>query len=824
MKKVNKDKELFYGIPVERSDLDQNLILINQATYNYLMNELNQNIDFSNCHFFEVTFDNLSLYGFPFQNSRFYGCKFNGFTLTDCDFENTSITDCIFNSSIIDGCNFKNAGIYQTSFENTNLVNNSFELTSFRHSSFSDTTIKKNDFQKSKMNSVYFRNVESIDNEALDTISITMGGATTEEVANHRQQIMRSLNPVPNVLELTTEGYINIKPEQLQFGQYPEDPNWIENTRDLHQNIDTLLKSDSYAEIHIKDLNMATEDFLEKYGSQLNQQNPRPEAGNRNLLDPEEEEYHYPDNFVSEPNHTPSDDQRQPSKFFNAAVTHLAADIEDYLSTYDSPPFGYAEGIPGQQNREEWIKTISEDLVTEKSGWIRGQIDLSLASEENINSPEVHNIAQKLLSQIDDLILTNEESIEIKPGITKQLNPGRINRQKYLADLRSTALEQLEDSGTHLNTFSHDKIIPALSKIVYEQYANSPENLLENINSIEKNFYFKKYGELNPDFYNPENPNAEFYLPNSVMATSAHELTGISTREMIESYDYEDATGYFEFNYNPVRFLEGIKFGKWETEEFIGHVEKGYYAIDQNSEEYKDYQKKLLKSSLQKLCEKYPEESFHQFINEQNISALAKEIDSDNPGSYNRKLDNSIYQGPEPPAPRQQQHLDFVTNNIEVPEQQFNGFDYQSAVKEYFNSQASDKSLSIYIWEGRNYDSSQKFNLLRHENGVDVSYIDKLSLELSEDNYRYIQSAINSIEVQLQNQSPQIQEEVTTEPIASPSLLSKLRERIKNHTSNISPKEHDKGKAFSPDKASDRLAQRSISQSRPAARSQGIDR
>jgi len=47
----------------------------------------------------------------------------------------------------------------------------------------------------------------------------------------------------------------------------------------------------------------------------------------------------------------------------------LATDIEDYLERYD-PIFGYAEGLDGQENRDQWIDTIKEDIIGNRTDWI----------------------------------------------------------------------------------------------------------------------------------------------------------------------------------------------------------------------------------------------------------------------------------------------------------------------------------------------------------------------------------------------------------------------------------------------------------------------
>jgi len=208
----NKERELYHGVSVERSGLDQRLILINQEVFDSLINK-KEIIDFSNCHFFQVSFDSQELYGFSFQNSRFYNCKFNSGIVSDCNFEKSIFTECDFNFCSIDRCNFKNAGIHHTHFAESNLSENSFANASFRHSVFKQGSfLKKNDFLLAKMDSVHFYGIDSVENTALDSMSITMGGATGEEVKRHRQHIIKSLMTPEQSVE---DGFEKLSPKDF---------------------------------------------------------------------------------------------------------------------------------------------------------------------------------------------------------------------------------------------------------------------------------------------------------------------------------------------------------------------------------------------------------------------------------------------------------------------------------------------------------------------------------------------------------------------------------------------------------------------------------
>jgi len=124
------------------------------------------------------------------------------------------------------------------------------------------------------------------------------------------------------------------------------------------------------------------------------------------LLDPAEDEYFYPDNFISENNYI-YQDQKIPEVFDNVVVD-LAKDIEDYLNTYASLPllpFGAVE-----ENREEWVQAFSKDLLANHGEWCRKEIYEAMTPLKNMESPEIKEIAQKLLVRIEQLELNSREN------------------------------------------------------------------------------------------------------------------------------------------------------------------------------------------------------------------------------------------------------------------------------------------------------------------------------------------------------------------------------------------------------------------------------
>ncbi|MBQ8248080.1 MAG: DUF4313 domain-containing protein [Lachnospiraceae bacterium] len=79
-----------------------------------------------------------------------------------------------------------------------------------------------------------------------------------------------------------------------------------------------------------------------------------------------------------------------------AELLHQTAEkIHDFLSEHDIA-FGYAKGLPGQENKEQWIDTISQALVQGKANSYINHI-MSLSNERLDHSNE----KQDLISQIE---------------------------------------------------------------------------------------------------------------------------------------------------------------------------------------------------------------------------------------------------------------------------------------------------------------------------------------------------------------------------------------------------------------------------------------
>lgn len=149
--------------------------------------------NFTNCYFSGISFTPQTgkFEGLDFAGSRFMDCNFQG-NMGQCNFSNATLNGD-FQAASLPGSTFNHATIYSTRIIACNMQDCTFAGASFRHVSINDTNLAGADLERAKMNSVYFRNAEVTGLKNTNTISITMGGATTAEVENHRLQIMEAL-------------------------------------------------------------------------------------------------------------------------------------------------------------------------------------------------------------------------------------------------------------------------------------------------------------------------------------------------------------------------------------------------------------------------------------------------------------------------------------------------------------------------------------------------------------------------------------------------------------------------------------------------------
>lgn len=149
--------------------------------------------DFSNCYFEDVTFSGeaaeisfqnfILANGCQFDHAHFKGASFDGASIycsiQDCDLSRSSFLHTTINGHIkrtdLSGCFFKDSHINKTSF--------------------ADCILNRCIMYETALNSTYFVRCEAFGLQHMDTMRLTMGGATDREVENYIRQVTEALTP-----------------------------------------------------------------------------------------------------------------------------------------------------------------------------------------------------------------------------------------------------------------------------------------------------------------------------------------------------------------------------------------------------------------------------------------------------------------------------------------------------------------------------------------------------------------------------------------------------------------------------------------------------
>ena len=79
---------------------------------------------------------------------------------------------------------------------------------------------------------------------------------------------------------------------------------------------------------------------------------------------------------------------------FQPNVRAAAQKVHDFLAEYD-PAFGYATGVPGQENEEQFIQTIAQSII--RTGV---QPLVMMISELVLSVPEASSEGDDLLAEL----------------------------------------------------------------------------------------------------------------------------------------------------------------------------------------------------------------------------------------------------------------------------------------------------------------------------------------------------------------------------------------------------------------------------------------
>lgn len=180
-----------------RTEYEFELKLVDQKLWDEIVAKYSadgtlKGVDLTGCFFFDIHFRNLTCDHVIFKGCRFSACAYEHITFESCNLNNATVCDSFRNCKFID-CSFMESHICQAHFYECSLTDCDFTSAVMRHCLFYDSTLDNNNFLSVRMDSVFIRGCNCYRNANTESISITMGGATSEEVSTHSLSIMHAI-------------------------------------------------------------------------------------------------------------------------------------------------------------------------------------------------------------------------------------------------------------------------------------------------------------------------------------------------------------------------------------------------------------------------------------------------------------------------------------------------------------------------------------------------------------------------------------------------------------------------------------------------------
>ncbi|MDE7423781.1 MAG: pentapeptide repeat-containing protein [Lachnospiraceae bacterium] len=152
-------------------------------------------MDFHNCYFSGIKLEG-TFEGVNFSDCYFSNCKFENAEFKECNFKNATFSDVEARSVSFQNTGFEGADLWSSRFENTQFKEVNFSESNWKSiSTVTDTVSFENcNFTMTSMNAVYIQGSKiSGEMKNIDTISVTLGGATSQEIENHKRMIKDTL-------------------------------------------------------------------------------------------------------------------------------------------------------------------------------------------------------------------------------------------------------------------------------------------------------------------------------------------------------------------------------------------------------------------------------------------------------------------------------------------------------------------------------------------------------------------------------------------------------------------------------------------------------
>lgn len=129
-----------------------------------------------------------------YENRRFTGPKSMKVNLNEVTFKNCTFSDVTFEDSTIVSSIFECCSFMYCHTDCVKIQDSIFRDCSFMHSSLLRTSLKSLSIEGGKANSLFIcAGVLSKDVKNVDTLSVTIGGATYEECDRHRKSVLEGL-------------------------------------------------------------------------------------------------------------------------------------------------------------------------------------------------------------------------------------------------------------------------------------------------------------------------------------------------------------------------------------------------------------------------------------------------------------------------------------------------------------------------------------------------------------------------------------------------------------------------------------------------------
>ena len=173
---------------------ERQLKIVNQQIYDWAAK-----CGFPPGFFRETYFDNVTFYCLPdhadLNFSRFDTCTFAVCRIREATFDGASLYGCEFHSCAMKYVTFFQATLAHTHFNDCSLENVSFQKTRLKSCNTTDCTMLSVGLSGATLDGCSYGRVQAFNTSGLHTATITMAGATHDEVEHNRKKVYAALRP-----------------------------------------------------------------------------------------------------------------------------------------------------------------------------------------------------------------------------------------------------------------------------------------------------------------------------------------------------------------------------------------------------------------------------------------------------------------------------------------------------------------------------------------------------------------------------------------------------------------------------------------------------